>query len=647
MFTQAEPTIIPPQEDIVITIRDLSKAYDGHRALKGITFDIRRGEIFGLIGPDGAGKTTTFHILSGIMNQSAGEVCVLGRLPRDARLNIGYLTQLFSFYLDLSVEENIEYAARIRQVPEHDYKDRLKKYLKLMDLHQFSGRLAGQLSGGMKQKLALCCALISRPQVLLLDEPTTGVDPVSRRDFWDVLASIAAEGVTIALATPYLDEAERCNRVALIHKGEILQCGTPAELKLALGLRRLEVRTSSIESLYQAISRRAADQRATIQDAQQFGDRLDVLAADSVLAKEEICSQALAHGISDIVMSEQEPTLENVFLGSLKGAVSEPGANYPFAKTTCSLEGQAIAARNISKVFGHFQAVHCVSLEVQYGEIYGLLGANGAGKTSTIKMLCGLFDPSEGEITLAGQKENLRSIQMRRQIGYMSQRFVLYEDLTAMENLNFYCGAYRIPVRQRKERMDWAISTFELSGYENHITGTLPGGWKQKLSFAASVLHQPSIIFLDEPTSGVDPLSRRQLWSYIRRFASDGAAILVTTHFLEEAEHCGRLGFMSAGKLVAEGTPSQIKGHEPGQLVELAVDRLQSAYDCLRGLFKPWRISIFGNRLHVVLSDPDQDRSRVHQALTSAGIRILSDRDIPFSLEDAFIGISQRARQAD
>jgi ABC-2 type transport system ATP-binding protein len=227
----------------------------------------------------------------------------------------------------------------------------------------------------------------------------------------------------------------------------------------------------------------------------------------------------------------------------------------------------------------------------------------------------------------------------------MSQKFVLYDDLTVMENLDFYCGAYRIPNRLRSERLDWAISTFELTGYETMMTGTLPGGWKQKLSFAASVLHQPSIIFLDEPTSGVDPLARRQLWKFIRDFAVNGAAILVTTHFLEEAEHCNRLGFMAAGEMVAQGTPSEIKRAEPGELIELNVNQVQNAYQVLKTVVEPWRVSIFGSRLHVVLTDPDRQRSEIYAALKDKAIDVLGERTIPFSLEDAFIGIVQRARR--
>jgi len=642
VLTQAPPTTSPA--DAVVSVRDLTKRYAQLEAVRGISLEIHEGEIFGLIGPDGAGKTTTFHILAGIMEQSGGQVIALGTNPREVRLQIGYLTQLFSLYLDLSVNENIEYAARIREVPEMDYLKRRDKYLRLMNLHQFGGRLAGQLSGGMKQKLALCCALIARPKVLLLDEPTTGVDPVSRRDFWDVLNSITAEGVTVAVATPYLDEAERCNRVALMHKGSIYQIGSPDELKQRLNLSRLEVRSEKIEQTRAAIAADVISMSSqAIKDIQEFGDRLDVLVTDFAVGRTEIQAAVARSDLPSVSIEVQEPTLENVFVNSLKGTESATQVRFPFSESGVRQEGEAILARGISKLFGHFQAVTQVSLAVDYGEIFGLLGANGAGKTTTIKMLCGLLDPSEGEMMLARRKHDLRNVELRRQLGYMSQKFVLYDDLTVMENLSFYCGAYRIPARQRIDRLDWAISTFGLSGYETTLTGALPGGWRQKLSFAASVLHQPSIIFLDEPTSGVDPLGRRQLWNYIRQFAQHGAAVLVTTHFLEEAEHCHRLGFMAAGKLVAQGTPSEIKRNEPGQLLEINVSRIQEAYKRLRELMEPWRTSIFGSRLHVVLSDPEGDKARIYADFQNSGIEVKGERAIPFSLEDAFIGIAQRA----
>ena len=631
------------KEPPVVAVRGLQKSYGTYQAVSGIDFEINHAEIFGLIGPDGAGKTSTFHILGGIMNRTAGDVLILGKEPRQVRLEIGYLTQTFSLYQDLSVDENIEYAARIREVPAASFKERRNRYLELMGLSRFGDRLAANLSGGMKQKLALCCALVARPKLLLLDEPTTGVDPISRRDFWDVLGSVASEGVSIAVATPYLDEAERCNRVALIHKGKILQSGTPEDLRKGLGVKRLELRSSDLDSVFAQIdnARRAgADQAIT--DLQLFGDRLDVLTKDTQRSREFLNLLSNRSDCSFEII-EEDATLENVFVANLASFDKSHEVKFPYVNKAAKA-GEAIAADNISKRFGHFDAVKNLSLQINYGEIYGLLGANGAGKTTTIKMLCGLLDVSNGAVSLGGQKTGLRSVALRKEIGYMSQKFVLYDDLSVIENLNFYCGSYGLSGQARKERISWAIDTFELSGSERTMAAALPGGWKQKLSFAASVLHQPSIIFLDEPTSGVDPLARRQLWEYIRQFARNGAAILVTTHFLEEAEHCARLGFMVNGELVAEGSPSQIKAEQPGVLVAMKVSDLQKAYSSLKRVLEAWKVSIFASGLHVILDDENGiEFCRSH--LRSIGVELISARKLAFSLEDSFISIVERTRK--
>jgi ABC-2 type transport system ATP-binding protein len=665
----------------IIRVGDLHKRYGKFSAVRGIDFTVQRGEIFGLIGPDGAGKTTTFQILAGVMAASAGVVEVLGRSPRDARLGIGYLTQQFSLYLDLSIDENMRYSAGLREVPPQRFAERRDRYLKLMNLDRFGDRLAGQLSGGMKQKLALCCALVAEPEVLLLDEPTTGVDPVSRREFWDILATLASQGVTIVVATPYLDEAERCHRIALMYEGQIQQTGTLKQLRQSLGLHRLEVRTQQLAAVEKVLEAQVleekmrvlqtAGQRERVQtafplvDVQSFGDRLDVLvhshAAGAAKVREILAQQQLSLEAIEPV----EATLENVFVTRLR----QQGADPPFipfpqpkpkvkqVRSTIGLTAPhatpqiAIQTQHLSKKFGSFQAVKNVTLQVRYGEIYGLLGANGAGKTTTIKMLCGLLEPSGGDISLASQTDNLRSPELRRRIGYMSQKFTLYDDLSVVQNLEFYCGVYGVPRSERRSKIDWVLEICGLVGQEDMLTGRLPGGWKQRIAFGASVMHEPEILFLDEPTSGVDPLARRQFWRLIESFARQGTAVLVTTHYLEEAEHCNSMGFLVAGEVVAEGSPSQIKASQPGQLIEISVSPTQAAADLLKTQLDPWRVSIFGDRLHVVLDDPDRDISRIktlfqdYQQPDGRPIQIDAFRPIPFSLEDAFIGIVQRAQQ--
>ncbi len=641
--------MISNQNPTSIEVTGLHKQYGKLAAVKGIDLTIRQGEIFGLIGADGAGKTTTFHILAGVMAATSGEVRMLKKHPRDARLYTGYLTQKFSLYLDLSIDENLRYTAGLRQVTQKLYQQRRAKYLKLMDLERFSDRLAGRLSGGMKQKLALCCALIARPKILLLDEPTTGVDPVSRREFWDILAEIASEGVTIVVATPYLDEAERCNRIALIHEGEIQQVGTLTQLRNSLGLQRLEVRTEDLETAEKILigtdDGTSPQYLENIVDVQAFGDRLDVLVQDAEGAKTEIRKILNQHqlDLNDIQVSD--PTLENVFVTRLRELEDEP-ESIPFPRQrngiTKNVGKIAISANSLRKDFGNFQAVKNIDLNIHYGEIYGLLGANGAGKTTIIKILCGLLAPSSGKISLAGETSNLRSSELRRRIGYMSQKFTLYDDLSIIQNLEFYCGVYGVPVKLRRQKIDWVLATCGLAGKENMLTGQLPGGWKKRVAFGAAVMHEPEILVLDEPTSGVDPLARRQFWRLINDFARSGTAILVTTHYLEEAEQCNRMGFMVSGEMVAQGSPTEIKAMQPGQLVEMIVDQTQDASNILKTELASWRVSIFGDRLHIVLENLDSEIFQVYSILENSGIQIHSLRSIPFSLEDAFIGIVQR-----
>lgn len=657
----------------IVKVQGLKKSYGALEAVKGLDFDIFEGEIFGLIGPDGAGKTTTFHVLGGVMEQSEGSASVIGHKPRDVRLEIGYLTQQFSLYLDLSIAENLRYVAGLREVAKDDFEERSQRYLKLMNIERFSGRLAGQLSGGMKQKLALCCALIARPKLLLLDEPTTGVDPVSRREFWDLLATVTTEGVTVAVATPYLDEAERCNRLILMHEGEIEEIGTPIELKKGLGLQRLEVRASSLDRLERRLHLIEKDDPTIFSDVQTFGDRLDVLVDNVDKASEFVRQAAAAEQTSDSLSIEvQEPTLENVFVTKLRAKsgheTSIEEKAFPFVdsgtittgepasseasrglsngrgeRVSTNSSGSAILAQGVKKVYGSFQAVKDVNLQVEYGDIYGLLGANGAGKTTTIKILCGLIKPTAGRMELCGQKSNLRSESLRQRLGYMSQKFTLYDDLTIRENLEFYCGVYCVPDALKRERIKWVLRSSDLAGQEGLLTAKLPGGWKQRLSFGAAVLHQPQVLFLDEPTSGVDPLARREMWKLIRDFSRHGTAVLVTTHFLEEAEYCNNLGFMVAGSLVAEGSPSQIKGGQPGKLVEMRFANPQAAYAFLKQKFVSWRVSMFADSLHVVFDDPDRELPILTAEMSASGLVPQSTRQIAFSLEDSFISIVQRA----
>ncbi|HJQ71755.1 MAG TPA: ATP-binding cassette domain-containing protein [Blastocatellia bacterium] len=625
-----------------IRVRGLRKSYGAEEAVRGIDLDIARGEVFGLIGPDGAGKTSVFQILGGVMAATAGEVSIFGLSALDARKATGYLTQSFSLYQDLSVAENLRYMGELRKLSPAEIEKRGSRYLKLFDMDRFTTRLAGRLSGGMKQKLALACALITEPGLLLLDEPTTGVDPVSRREFWDTLASLSAEGMTIVVATPYLDEAERCTRVALMYDGEIRQTGTPAEIRLDLGLKRLEVRASDLGRAEEVLS----DVRE-VADVQRFGDRLDVMVRDQERDAEATREALTNAGLTVKEITTGEPTLENSFVAILRELGGEIG-NAPFPARRRFRERApdaiAIGAHNLEKRFGGFHAVKDINIEVKYGEIYGLLGANGAGKTTTIKMLCGLVAPTSGEMQLAGEHGSLRSSFVRQRVGYMSQKFSLYDDITINENLDFFAGVYQVPPEEREEKKRWVLSFAGLEGRGEMITGELPGGWKQRVAFGASIMHEPSVLFLDEPTSGVDPLARRAFWKMINNLADRGVAVLVTTHYLEEAEQCNRLGFMVAGELVAEGTPTGIKAEQEGHLIELITDAPQRAADLLKSESERWRVSLFGDRLHVIVDD-DEGVRHTRARLEAGGIRVVTAAEQRYSLEDVFIVVVEKARR--
>lgn len=625
----------------VVAARSLAKSYGSLQALDAVSFEVQQGEIFGFIGADGAGKTTAFRIIGGVLSHGGGEIRVLDRVPREARPGVGYLTQPFSLYQDLSIAENLDYAAGLREVQPEDFATRSERYCKMFDLNRFMERLAGRLSGGMKQKLALSCALISDPKLLLLDEPTTGVDPVTRRDFWDALTSLATGGMTIIVATPYLDEAERCHRVALMERGKIYDIDSPAHFRSKLGLTRLEVHAEPLAGAEVAFA-----DSPEVRDVQRFGDRLDVMTPNPDAAERDLRNRAEAKGVRVTEIRRSQPTLENAFVNKLRemrGASSTP--HFPKPSPPLTRREVVIGAKDLNRRFGSFQAVKNFNLEIRNGEIYGLLGANGAGKTTSIKMMCGLIEPSSGGVTLLGRSKGLRSAEVRSRIGYMSQKFTLYDDLTIGENLDFYARLYGVDESVREERKQWVLETAELKGEAGMLTVSLPGGWKQRVAFGAAVMHEPEAIFLDEPTSGVDPLARRAMWRMINECADRGAGILVVTHYLEEAEQCNRLGFMVAGEIIAEGSPGEVKANMRGELLELTTDQSEHALRVLKRKFGASRVSLFGDRLHLVTESEAQQREAKSE-LESAGVHILTCTPAQFSLEDVFISLIESRREA-
>ena len=631
--------------EVVVSARQLCKNYKGVKALDGLDLEVGRGDLFGLVGPDGAGKSTALKILAGVLKASAGEAQVFGKSASAARALVGFVPQNCALYPELTVDESLAYEAGLHRVADDVFQKLRQKHLERMGLAQFGSRLTSKLSGGMRQNLALCCALVSQPKLILLDEPTTGLDPIARRELWQTLVALAEEGVTTIIATPFLDEAERCSRIALMYQGKIHQSGSPEELQDSLALRRLEITIKSAGpdqnngKQISALSEKIA-LSDNIVDIYPFGDHIEVLAKDGPAALNQIES---ASGAGQLNCHESTPTMENVFVMRLRALglkESVPPAFPPVNSNSNSVATSAIRATNLVKRYGEFTAVDDLSLDIKYGEIYGLLGANGAGKTTTIKMLCGLLAPTSGQVSLAGESGSLRSRELRRKIGYMSQKFTLYDGLTVAENLEFYSAIYELPRARRKQQLDWALTTCGLAHMATSLVGSLPLGWKQRIAFGAAVMHDPQVIFLDEPTAGVDPLARRQIWRSIRDFAKRGAAILVTTHYLDEAEYCNRLCFVSASKMVTEGTPTAIKLQHDGELFELVCDhasQTQKAFAALATELEPWRISIFGKALHVLLDDSQADLPKVKSLLASSGLAAVELRAIKFSLEDAFI----------
>ena len=462
-----------------IEVSHISKSYGKVKALDDVSFSVGRGEVFGLIGPDGAGKTSMFRILSTLLLPDQGTATVDGfstvSQMRDIRRRVGYMPGRFSLYQDLTVRENLEFFATLFGTTVDEGYDSIRAIYS--QIERFSNRKAGALSGGMKQKLALSCALVHSPSVLFLDEPTTGVDPVSRKEFWDMLSSLKERGITIVAATPYLDEVRRCERVAFLSEGRLQGIDTPDAIL----------------------------------------DRFSDIFNPPGISKGEVPAAA-------------DKATDNV-----------------------------IEVQHLVKAFGTFRAVDDISFSVRRGEIFGFLGANGAGKTTAMHMLTGLNQPTSGTGTVAGFDIRTQHEQIKKHIGYMSQRFSLYEDLTVAENIRLFAGIYGMKSEEIRVKSEELLRRLNFAEHANDLVASLPLGWKQKLAFSVSIFHEPGVVFLDEPTGGVDPATRRQFWELIYDAASRGITVFVTTHYMDEAEYCDRISIMVDGKISAIGTPAELK----------------------------------------------------------------------------------------
>lgn len=531
-------------------------------ALDGITALIDRGSVTGLIGPDGAGKTTLMRLISGLLHVDRGCIGVLGidvaKEPLRVQASVGYMPQHFGLYEDLTVNENLDLYADLQGVRTAERSARYAELLHMTGLGPFTRRLAGRLSGGMKQKLGLACTLVRAPKLLLLDEPTVGVDPVSRRELWAIVDGLVkAEGMTVLLSTAYLDEAERCDAVLLMHEGRQIGAGAPDAFTGQLAGCSYRVKASNISKRH--LQEHLANTPGII-DAVLQGEQVRIVMSEP--NKPPLLERAWP-GAENIAVTAVAPRFEDSFVSLLKTRSTSAAAtaiNLQKLPTPSTLPAEdVIIVEHLTRRFGTFLAVDDVSFSVRKGEIFGLLGANGAGKSTTFRMLCGLLPATAGTLRVAGFDLRRAAAPARGRIGYMAQKFSLYGNLSVQENLRFFSSAYGLYGARQQNRIAWAIDEFELRSFAATTSQDLPLGYKQRLALACALMHEPDIMFLDEPTSGVDPLARREFWRRINMLAESGVTILVTTHFMEEAEYCDRLVIMAHGRILAEGTSQSVK----------------------------------------------------------------------------------------
>jgi len=586
----------------------LCKSFGAGRAVDSVSLNVKPGEIFGVVGPDGAGKSTLLRMLSSIMPPDSGlaEICGYNAVSHadDIKNRIAYMSQRFGLYNDLTVEENVRFYADMYSVPENRLEQTIDELLHFSYMHPFKKRLAGRLSGGMKQKLQLVCALIHTPEVLILDEPTNGVDPVSRRDFWRMLQNFAEKGVAIVISTSYLDEAQRCHRLALMHAGKFFKVGSLSEIIAGTGIEISVWRGESAGKLFAELK-----QREGVIGIRLFGDSMRVSKTPEFAKfKADIDRLVIDRKMAGDWDVDEKPNLEDVFVNYLTDHLLPAAAGVsqfsPLQRTFAS--GNSVQIKDLSRVFGDFTAVDNISLEVRQGEIFGFIGPNGAGKSTTIRMLCGLLVPTAGSGTVAGFDLFSESEKIKQNIGYMSQKFSLYVDLSVKENISFYGGIYGLSGSHFFNRITWALELAGLKGLEDSPVNVLSPGFRQRLALACSLLHEPVIVFLDEPTSGVDPLTRRKFWETIRDMAQNGITVFVTTHYMEEAEYCDRIAFINRGKIMACGSPGQLK-HDVIKHRIYKVNRLLSAAELekIRSVAGVADAYVYGTGFHVAAEQSD------------------------------------------
>ncbi|MFA6988576.1 MAG: ATP-binding cassette domain-containing protein [Candidatus Gastranaerophilaceae bacterium] len=542
----------------IVEINNVNKFFgkDKVPALTDINTTIPEGKFTGLVGPDGAGKTTLIRILTGLLLSDSGNIRIGGYDPvtqlRNINLIVGYMPQKFGLYEDLTVMENLNLYSCLRGVIGEEKEKAYEKLLSFTDLKRFTNRLAGNLSGGMKQKLGLACALISKPKLLLLDEPSVGIDPVSRRELWEMVRGLVNEGITVVWSTAYLDEAEKCDNVLLLNQGKVIFDGIPQDLTNRISGRVFQIR--NIEGR----------KRSLLSNVLQKDGVIDGLIQGSFI-RFSVDERKIMPDIrelqagNDAYITKVPPRFEDAFidiLGGGSGGYSELAEKMPMAEEH---NHTVIEANNLTKMYGNFAAAENISFSINRGEIFGLLGPNGAGKSTTFKMMCGLLKPTEGTARVMHLDLQKCPSKARSYIGYMAQKFSLYENLSVMQNLQFFSGIYGLKFGKKRKKIDEMIEVFNFQKYINSNAGELPLGYKQRLALACAVMHNPSVIFLDEPTSGVDPITRREFWTHINNMVEKGVTVMVTTHFMDEAEYCDRISLIYRGQNIATGSPDELK----------------------------------------------------------------------------------------
>jgi len=545
--------------DPLVIIKDIAKDFDPNSppALQDINATIPKGQMVGMAGPDGAGKTTLIRLIAGLLKPSRGTITVAGHdsITDASSIHqlIGYMPQKFGLYEDLTVQQNMDLYADLRGIPSNERQQTFKKLLEFTGLHPFTKRLARDLSGGMKQKLGLACALMKKPTLLLLDEPSVGVDPISRRELWKMVQELIKEGISVVWSTAYLDEAEKCDTVLLLNEGKLLYHGAPQELCQRVAGRTFKIK--NITGNRRQLLVKVLDQENII-DATIQGS--DIRFVTKTVSDSPIDLKAL--DASNVLTVEPvNPRFEDAFIDILGGG---PGGESLLAEKTPQHTGaneDIVEAQHLTKKFGSFTAADDINFSIRQGEIFGLLGPNGAGKSTTFKMMCGLLKPTQGKAFVNGLDLQVAPSAGRAQVGYMAQKFSLYGNLSVRQNLQFFSGIYNLQGKEKQAKIKEMIDVFSFTPYLEENSETIPLGFKQRLALSCSVMHNPQVLFLDEPTSGVDPITRREFWNHINGLVEKGVTIMVTTHFMDEAEYCDRIALVYRSKIIKLGTPASLK----------------------------------------------------------------------------------------